>query len=775
MLLLGAVTARAGDRFEGAFTLTAHEAAQPAFEVPVSLTVTRAQDGSYTVARQVEGGPLLSGVGHASGDRLVVEFPTTGGAARAVERIGVDQEPYRATYQFSPTRIAGRGTLPSLRTPSRRAEVRESAERATAESQAQAKDPVARRAGDQALSGAVRIERPGPGSVWLVGSTVPVMTAPVDAQWQAKGPAKRAEDGAGLVLEGPGEVQLRARHGGEISEVVAFEAVAAEVVEVAAIDAFAVVDAAPPHYRRALGAAKPDRMVPVALPLRQPLRLRVTLQTSKEPSSPTVSTLELRLGGKAVASAPMPQAGLAGGVAVEVTLPAQWVGDRLGIKQLSLNWALDGRVIANHPLRLHVTFGPPIENDEWLPESASEQRQQQKLAGRSPLMTAVHLENACFWVQGASKNVASGPDSIALLANDGMRHYVHPKDVTRPIEPPAVADYPPGAPVPVNYHALSGEVQGDTRVAAQVYYPPIKPTEDFERFQHYSRNYGWRVLDDPAYPGGRCNQQASLLADVLGTLGVQAGVHYMERRGRAARTGRPARQYFETKQGGTWNFHAVTWVTLEDGSRHYYDHSFSPTPGQRLHGTLEQMQGEGGLFLKSWGGWYYEDTGQVVPATDWPGVDSWSGAEATAAERAAFDRRRADAGAEEDRYAVERKAADELFAARAKKREEAAAYVSQGAAHEKAGRVDSALLAYEQALRVSPSASEAKDAFARVALREAQALFTAGKGASWYSDDDETKFRAARALIVRYGALPGLPGVGDQKLKALLATIDAEL
>ena len=136
-------------------------------------------------------------------------------------------------------------------------------------------------------------------------------------------------------------------------------------------------------------------------------------------------------------------------------------------------------------------------------------------------------------------------------------------------------------------------------------------------------NYGWWLLDNPDYTGGRCNQQASLVCGILGTLGITGQVHYLERTGRGKRTGRPVRQYFYADGGGgPWNFHGVALVDLEDGSQWIYDGSFS-WPPRRKNGTKEWAENAGGPFIQSFADWYYEDRGGKVPADDIP--DTWDG------------------------------------------------------------------------------------------------------------------------------------------------------
>jgi len=147
----------------------------------------------------------------------------------------------------------------------------------------------------------------------------------------------------------------------------------------------------------------------------------------------------------------------------------------------------------------------------------------------------------------------------------------------------------------------------------------------YENYTNYASNFGWWVLDNPDYVGGRCNQQASLIAQLLGTVGMKARVFYLERTG-ISKGGRPCRQYFYAAGGsGPWNFHGLCAGTMDDGTEWLYDGCFS-SPPNRLNGLKEWATAAGNdkPFIQKWGPWLYEDTrGGPVAAGDIP--TKWNG------------------------------------------------------------------------------------------------------------------------------------------------------
>jgi hypothetical protein len=111
----------------------------------------------------------------------------------------------------------------------------------------------------------------------------------------------------------------------------------------------------------------------------------------------------------------------------------------------------------------------------------------------------------------------------------------------------------------------------------------VDPTMEVDEQDHFNgKNWGWKVFDNPTNPGGRCNQQASLIAAVLNTLGVKAKCRMLKARENGALntskhdpTTRGA-SCFNMRGDWGWNFHGITGVPV-DKSR---DSEFS---GKKVH------------------------------------------------------------------------------------------------------------------------------------------------------------------------------------------------
>jgi hypothetical protein len=260
------------------------------------------------------------------------------------------------------------------------------------------------------------------------------------------------------------------------------------------------------------------------------------------------------------------------------------------------------------------------------------------------------------------------------------------------------------------------------------------------------------VLEDRDFPGGRCNQQASLLVDVLATLGAPSKVHTLERVGRGRSTGRPVRQYLQAPTSGPWNFHAVTAVDVEGGQTWLYDHSFSPTPGARTIGPRVELERTGGPFVTRWAEWRYDDLGELVPRGDLP--LEWRGVAPSDAEREELAARARDAAGQAERVAK---------------------LLERARRAERDGRVAAALDGYEAVVDERPGDPTARALFGALALEEGRRLFREGKAAWFGLNDDEDKFRAAIALIDRHRRLPGKGAPVDEELRALSAQLTAEL
>lgn len=286
------------------------------------------------------------------------------------------------------------------------------------------------------------------------------------------------------------------------------------------------------------------------------------------------------------------------------------------VNKLLLRWRVESE-LSKAPLggpdtELHVytSFRPAIENVR---------------GGRARVRLKHHFEMACQWALGASKNIGDGADSIPFNIDNQMRHYVHTKDEegrhlgdllprrrrrARQLRRPAQRlQREPGRP------------RGEQ--------PVLPAARDQEGLRGVLSSLRAQLRLAPARqrhaPGGRCNQQASLVCDILGLLGIKATVHYLQRRGMGKKSGRPCRQYFYAAGGsGPWNFHGIVRVEI-DGGEWLYDGSFS-SPPRRLNGERAWAEKPGGPFIQKWHEpWTYEDANgwSAVPADDTPAT--WEG------------------------------------------------------------------------------------------------------------------------------------------------------
>jgi len=331
----------------------------------------------------------------------------------------------------------------------------------------------------------------------------------------------------------------------------------------------------------------------------------VFLGSKAAPAQPIAAKLTGTVGGKTLFTKDVQLSGTTQTVEVTSSEP---VSTAVKINELDVQWKLDAVSIGNSPLRIYTLHAQPIKNIS----NDSE-----------PLLTKRHLESACRWANGASKNIGQGADSIPYQLDNQMRHYVHTSELAG--AKPVVPDYAPGAPAPVNYGDLDGYVSNGLRSISSLYYPPLEVTKPYEDYSNFRSNFGWHVIDNPTHVGGRCNQQASLVCAIVGTVGIKGEVHYLERTGTGRTSGRPVRQYFfSAGGGGPWNFHGVALVTLDDSSQWIYDGSFS-FPPNRKNGNKAWAESatNSAPFLQKWADWYYEDVGGKVPASDQP--TTWNG------------------------------------------------------------------------------------------------------------------------------------------------------
>ncbi|MCW8140443.1 MAG: hypothetical protein KIT58_16210 [Planctomycetota bacterium] len=654
-LVVGAFVAgvRADDSINGTYSLSGREKSGGLAglfglgpKVTSTLWVSRNADGTFRVARtssySKDGQAIgtLTGTGRRSGEVLDVTFPRTTGLSNVLLGERADGPPFKARYTIKRDgKVDGWCEAPARNGSVRR--FNESGRRGadapwpttgdtatppttptsptepgTPTTPTEPGTPTTPTTPDGPLADDVRVDRPVTGRVFLVGQALPFVVVPADATLRIEGPARR--DGGNLVITGPGQVTLRAAHAGRTSAPVTIEGITAEVVEVTVEQAIAILDARPPHYRRPLGAPAADGvMEPAAVLKDRPLTVRVTLQASKDLSEPATVRLTGQSGRTRFDGEVAVQT-LGRGHAVSVATTAP-LTDAVAVNVLDVTWKLADRDAGKTPMRVYTLHGQPVENP--MPKYAPAARPVQ-------LVTKLHLELACTWADGATRNDGRG---ICFKIDNNFAHHVHPRDYRG--TPPFVHAYTEGSTPPVNYRDLPGSIQsgGKRSPSMGIYYPPLEPTQDYQEYRHYARNFGWWVLDNPTHTGGRCNQQASLIADMFGTVGIEARVYYIERVARGKQTGRPMRRYYKSSRSSrSWNFHGVTEAVLEGGVKWLYDGSGSyPT---RINGQTEDlMKIPNGPFIDFWHPWTYEDVYQSVPQSDWP--DTWEGVPLQAGER----------------------------------------------------------------------------------------------------------------------------------------------
>lgn len=351
-----------------------------------------------------------------------------------------------------------------------------------------------------------------------------------------------------------------------------------EVLSVTVLDAYATDDVEPPHWRR------DDEVVRAAAILRgTKLRLRAGLRGEAAGLKATIGRYELVRAEDGAFETPIP------------------VSQSVGLRDFEVLWRVGERVVAKTPLHVQILFRAPLLEH----------------------LESRHLENVCEWGKDATHNQPT-KQGLSWRLVQQLRHFVHPTQ--EPARRRVVLDYAPDAPRPLNYDLLPGQIRFDgTRVPDFVFYPPLRAESLVEDYRNYASNFGWRVLDDPRYPGGRCNHQASLMASVLQSQGIEARVHFVERRGVGRRSGRPMRRHFRGPEKwderlGTsptslgWNFHAITEVSVEGGGSWYVDLAFFTEPGTRA-----EVEAEGGPIVRRWSHWVYDDgPARLVPEADLP-------------------------------------------------------------------------------------------------------------------------------------------------------------
>jgi hypothetical protein len=478
------------------------------------------------------------------------------------------------------------------------------------------------------LTHALRILSPKSGSVFLAGSRTAVSRKRSRGEVEVvSGPAELKH--GQVVFTGAGEVRIQLRRGDQISYPVDLEVVQPEIVAITVEEAIALDDAKPPHFSRELGGeAKDDVTEPSVILTGTQLRLKVTLKAAKDLTRPVAVRFsaedgEVELYGEANLR------GLKAGQEVEF-VSVEGLAEGVQVNQLNLSWrleaatklSLDGKT----PLRIYTTYSDPVDNP--LPRYGPEERQGQ------PLRTKLHFELACTWAQGATRNIGRGADSIGHRIDNAMRHLVHWKDYgTDGQYTPVIPHYPKDAPVPLNYHKLPsgswsvGQVSSGRRGVASLFYPSERKTGDLYNYDNYKHNFGWYVLENPKYPGGRCNQQASLICDIVGTVGLKAEVYYIERTAISRKSKRPIRRYYMSNiSGKTWNFHGQAKVMMADGTPWLYDGSGS-SPPTRTNGPEAVLMKIGGSYVRWWEPWIYDDDDKhtFVKLEEWPDEGKWRG------------------------------------------------------------------------------------------------------------------------------------------------------
>lgn len=483
------------------------------------------------------------------------------------------------------------------------------------------------------LDPSLKILQPVPG-VYLAGQQIRLEVAGARASNVQVVSGNAKISGRTLVLTGPGEIRIQLKKKGKISRPVDLEAVQAQITGLTVLDTIEIADAKPPHFKRAFGAKHEDyQWEPAAILQDTQLRLRVTIQADKDLTAPA----KVRIAGTEVnfeVEEEVTVQSLKAGQEIEL-LSSGSLTDSIQVNTLDLEWTVGpekgGASTNMTPLRVYTVYGKPVDNP--LPQYGPTERQ-----GPMPLNSKLHFELVCTWAQGATRNVGNGPDSICYKIDNAMRHHVAWKDYKGNV--PKVPHYPKNQAPPLNYSSIGGTITNGVRAVSSLYYPSADSKAETAKYEHYRNNFGWWVLDNPKYAGGRCNQQASLIVDLVGTIGMEAEVYYIERVSRGVLSGRPIRRYYRSSRSSkSWNFHGQGKVKMEDGTFWLYDGSGS-SPPRRINGKVETLMAVPGPYISYWEAWRYEDGNRrFVPLNDWP--NTWRGVPLMKGE-AALDTKAAD-------------------------------------------------------------------------------------------------------------------------------------
>lgn len=488
----------------------------------------------------------------------------------------------------------------------------------------------------------LEIEEPKPDTVWLVGTRLPLT-----AKWKHGGAAEvpwvlehhpdldageegwkpgKAE-GTKHLLDRDGSYRLNVAKGRPKDAWVKFQAVAPDVVELTYVGAKKMVDGpdpSSPAYVRADGRSDPTTLEPAWYLAGSELKVKAKVKGKKDLTQSQKLALEatgqddLR-GGKENAAqgktkydpleltgSPADVTALTSGVEVELTCGAPLAA--CGAYDGRWHWKVGVDGAAPTPatgdptrFRVLVTYKEPIFQVNY-----------GGYRSQPSMVTKRHIDAAARWAAMMDSNVGKG---LCYALDNNLRHWAAWDDQKTHVESGViiVPDYATGAAKPKNYDVVNSfsSVRDGRRTVSKILYPMESSHQprfhSLVKYEDYQYNYGWKVLDNPDFPGGRCNQQAALIVDVIGTHGVKAEVLYLQRVGRAKTNGRPVRQYFCCYQGGEfWNFHGVVKAEMDDGSWWCYDGSFS-SPPSRKNGSQTEFEKAPGPFIHAWSDWSYDD------------------------------------------------------------------------------------------------------------------------------------------------------------------------
>ena len=133
-----------------------------------------------------------------------------------------------------------------------------------------------------------------------------------------------------------------------------------------------------------------------------------------------------------------------------------------------------------------------------------------------------HIDKACLFAEGAFHLKLCGAWSIPFKVDNRMGHYRWSDSLE---DPEHEYRFFGGAdpPKPQFKPANSAELRTHPD---SLHYP------DMESAAMKEFNLGWNLLDNRKGAGGRCNQQATLIAAILNTLGIRAQMRHFRSRGR---------------------------------------------------------------------------------------------------------------------------------------------------------------------------------------------------------------------------------------------------